>query len=127
MWICSTQFTGGAMTVLGTDNPHLFGYQRQDGSGRVTVITNFTEQEQTLPAGLLRSQGLAERSTDLVSGETVALDAFAGLRLGVYPFMWLMDKKKRCRQPGTKTQFSTKFIRARFTTITAMGTATWPA
>ncbi len=78
---------GQDMTVVDTDNPHVFSCVRQAAAERVLVVANFSEHEQFVPATVLRIHGLAYTFDDLVSEQKVSISG--SLRLEPYQFMWL--------------------------------------
>jgi amylosucrase len=64
-------FSGNQMAVIPTGNDHVLGYMRVFGSQRALVFANFSENQQTLPANLLRLYGLSYQFTDLISGKAI--------------------------------------------------------
>ena len=81
-------FAGGEMSVVDADNPHVFGYVRQNDRGRILALANFSEREQRVAANTVRNHGLSYSFRDLVSGDIIALGE--DLTLGSYQFVWLM-------------------------------------
>jgi amylosucrase len=81
------EFAGGAMKVVETGSHHVFGYLRQKDGKSVLALANFAEQEQAVHADILRSHCPNAGWSDLVSGESVALNG--DLRLRPYQFVWL--------------------------------------
>ena len=81
------EFADGALRVIDTGSPQIFGYARQHDHSRVLVLNNFAEREQTLPARLLHEQGFSGPTVDLISGQ--AGGRAGDLKLGPYQFMWL--------------------------------------
>ncbi|MGQ9839101.1 MAG: alpha-amylase family glycosyl hydrolase [Anaerolineae bacterium] len=79
---------GGDMTVVDTLNPHVFGYLRQNKTGRVLVLANFSEREQPILANLVRNHGLSYQFRDLVGDTAVVLDEH--LTLQPYQLAWLV-------------------------------------
>jgi len=61
-------FGGQQLQVIDTGSPHILGFVRSQANQRLLVFANFSEQEQTLPANLLRLYGLSYEYQDLVSG-----------------------------------------------------------
>ncbi len=59
-------FAGGEMSVVDADNPHVFGYVRQNDRGRILVLANLSEQEQRVAANTVRNHGLSYSFRDLV-------------------------------------------------------------
>lgn len=79
-------FAGQEMQVIDTGNPHVLGFVRIAGSQRVLVFANFSEQEQTLPANLLRIYGLGYHYHNLL--HNIPIPA-GDLQLGSYDFLAL--------------------------------------
>ena len=75
------------MSVVDADNPHVFGYVRQNDSGRILVLANLSERKQQVAANTIRNHGLSYSFRDLVTGDTIALGE--DLALGPYQFVWL--------------------------------------
>ena len=65
-------FSGSNMEIMNTGNAHVLGYIRHLGTERVLVFANFSEQEQILPANLLRLYGFVHRYQNLLSSEKYA-------------------------------------------------------
>jgi amylosucrase len=80
-------FWDGEMTVIDSGNPHLFGYVRSHGGQRLLIVTNFSEQPQSMDANRFRTYGMGYRFTDVVSGNRYK--ANDGLTLEPYSFLWL--------------------------------------
>jgi amylosucrase len=81
-------FAEGEMAVIDADNPHVFGYVRQNSRmGRVLVLANLSEREQRVAANTVRNYGLSYSFRDLISGDIIALGE--DLTLGSYQFVWL--------------------------------------
>jgi amylosucrase len=80
-------FANGETEIIGTGNPHVFGYVRRGEGQRVLVLACFTEQEQRIAANELRLHGLSYAFTDLVTGEQITCDE--DLNLEPYRFVWL--------------------------------------
>jgi amylosucrase len=78
-------FGGGQLTVFGTGNPHVLGYLRGLGAGRVLALANFSDQPQHVAAPVF-SAGPAH-TADRISG--VALGLHGGLMLPAYGVVWL--------------------------------------
>jgi glycosidase len=81
-------FSGGEMQIIDTGNESVFGYLRTHGNERALVFANFSEQEHTIPANLLRLYGLGYEFKDLRKDET---RPFADLTLAPYQFICLAD------------------------------------
>jgi amylosucrase len=77
----------GAMEVIESGNPHLFGYVRHHGGQRLLVVANFAEEAQELDGNRLRVYGLGYQFTDLLGGGSIS--AARALRLGPYQCVWL--------------------------------------
>ncbi len=60
-------FNGQDVQIIDTSNPHVLGFVRVSASQRVLIFTNFSEQEQTVPANLLRLYGLSYQYENLLS------------------------------------------------------------
>jgi hypothetical protein len=76
-------FDGQDMQVIDTGTPHVLGYLRRRLSQRLILFANFSEQEQNLPANLLRLYGLSYQTRNLFSGE---LHSLGDIHLGAYGF-----------------------------------------
>jgi amylosucrase len=81
----------GGMEVIGTENPHLFGYIRQHGGQRLLIIANFSDHPQEMAGNRLRVYGVGYRFTDHITGNI--LSAEDPLQLGPYQFVWLETVK----------------------------------
>jgi len=81
-------FAGGDMSVVDADNPHVFGYVRQNDRGRILALANLSEREQRVAANTVRNHGLSYSFRDLISGDKITLGD--DLALGSYQFVWLM-------------------------------------
>jgi hypothetical protein len=79
-------FGGHQLQSMSTANPHVLSYVRYTDVERVLVFANFSEQEQRIPANLLRLYGLGYRFKDLVKDEEFELK---DLPLGPYEFSCL--------------------------------------
>ncbi len=79
-------FSGHETEVIDTNNPHVFGYLKIQGGERFLCLANFSEDEQLLPANLLRLYGLGYTFTDLVNGESIP---WKDLALSPYQFIGL--------------------------------------
>jgi amylosucrase len=77
----------GAMEVVDTGNPHLFGFVRHHGGRRLLVLGNFSEASQPLDDDRLRVYGPGYRFQELISGRTVT--AAGALTLAGYELLWL--------------------------------------
>ena len=91
----SLAFSGGVTDIIDTGNLQVFGYVRQhadqgsdkDGSDRILVLSNFSEDEQRIAANELRLHGLSYALTDLVTGDQITSNE--DLVLEPYCFVWL--------------------------------------
>lgn len=81
---------GQAQThILDADNQHCFVFMRENDAGeKLLVICNFSEHEQQLQRSLLATVNCTS-TTDLLSGETVTMEA-APLLLAPYQQLWLL-------------------------------------
>jgi amylosucrase len=75
-------FSSGELEVMETGNDHLLGYVRHYGPQRVMILANFSEDEQILPANILRLYGLSYSGIDLFTNEhkpvgDIRLDSYA--------------------------------------------------
>jgi amylosucrase/maltose alpha-D-glucosyltransferase/alpha-amylase len=61
----------GDLEVIETGNDHTFGFVRSHSGERVAVLTNFTEQPQSIEAYHIRQHGLTQDCVDLVTGSTI--------------------------------------------------------
>ena len=66
-----TAFAGGEMQVIRTDSAHVLGFVRSQGTQRILVFANFSEEIQSLTANLLRLYGLDYQYTDLLTQQLV--------------------------------------------------------
>jgi amylosucrase len=82
------ELAGGSMRVIETGNQQVFSYLRPGDRGGVLIVSNFSEQDQIVPGGLLRRQGFTGPAIDLASGQGVNLTG--DLTLGPYQFLWVM-------------------------------------
>jgi amylosucrase len=77
----------GDMEVVDVANPHVFCFVRHHDAGRVLVLANFSEAEQSIPANEARLYGLGYTFRDLLSGDT--LNLHDDIHLPPYCLMWL--------------------------------------
>lgn len=75
------------MEVIGTENPHLFGYIRQHKGQRLLIIANFSDHPQEIAGNRLRVYGVGYRFTDHITGNMFSAEN--PLQLGPYQFVWL--------------------------------------
>jgi amylosucrase len=81
-----TALSGQEMQVIDTGNPQVLGFVRTAANQRVLVFANFSEQEQILPANLLRIYGLGYQYENLLHDVPVPP---GDLKLGSYDFLAL--------------------------------------
>jgi amylosucrase len=80
------EFAGQDLHPIDTGSSQVLGYARGSLGPRVLVLANFSEQQQVIPASLLRLYGLSYQFTDLISGQPLP---FADLELAPYQFIAL--------------------------------------
>jgi len=82
--------TGGDLTILGTDNAHVFGWRRRHPrSGNFVGLANFAESEQTVDTGAFGRYGWLET----VLGSDGPLEVHGGrARLKPLGFVWLVEQ-----------------------------------
>ncbi len=80
-------FRNGAMEVVETGNPHVFGYIREFDAQKILVFNNFSEQEESLPAENLQAAGASRPIPNLIDGQT--LPGERDLTLQDHQFIWL--------------------------------------
>jgi amylosucrase len=85
--VAQPAFYDGALEVIDTGNPHVFGYVRQNQQQRVLVLVNFSEHSQAFDANRLRMYGSGYQFGDLISGQTYT--ASQALLLPAYKYLWL--------------------------------------
>ncbi len=81
-------FGEGLFEIIRVENDHVLAYIRSLSSQRVLVFANFSEDEQIIPANILRLYGVGYRFIDLSSQEHIP---FADLILGPYALICLGD------------------------------------
>lgn len=86
-------FAGGHTEVLNIGNDKVFAFVRRHGGEHILVLSNFTEQEQSVAANQVRLYGLDYAFTDLVSGQTLALGD--DVTLAPYRSIWLVPASIR--------------------------------
>ncbi len=79
-------FSGNQLQAIESGNPHVLSYLRGKRDDRVLVVANFSEQEQSISADILRSHGLENHQLDLLSGELLPPQ---GVRLAPYQVLFL--------------------------------------
>lgn len=80
----------GAMEVIETGSPQLFGFVRQHAGQRLLVVANFSEHPSEMDANRLRVYGLGYNFTDLISGNSIVAEG--PLQLEAYQCVWLAAK-----------------------------------
>jgi amylosucrase len=81
----------GELEVIETGSEHVFGFVRSHEGERVAVLTNFTEQPQTIEAYHVRQHGFTQNCVDLVTGSTIVPEQ----TLTLEPFqLWCLSVKK---------------------------------
>lgn len=81
-----TVFSGGNTQVIESGSPQVFAFVHTHQGERALVFANFSEEEQTIPANLLRLYGLGYGFTDLLTGEPLP---FKDLALPAYRLLCL--------------------------------------
>jgi amylosucrase len=79
-------FSAGILEIIETNNDAVLGFTRVHASQRVLVFANFSEQEQSLPANLLRLYGLGYSYQDLSTNQVVP---FQDIKLEPYGLIFL--------------------------------------
>ncbi len=79
-------FAGGNMEVIDSGSDHVLGFVRVHGLERCLVMANFSEQEQKIPANVLRLYGLSYNFQNLLTGERIPLQ---DIQLNSYQFICL--------------------------------------
>ncbi len=79
-------FAGGHMEVIDTGSDHVLGYVRVRDLERCLVLANFSEQEQKIPANVLRLYGLSYSFKNLLTDEAIPLQ---DISLNSYQFICL--------------------------------------
>ena len=80
-------FQNGGMEIIGTGNPHLFGYIREFENQRILVINNFSDNPQKMDTAIFEIDGAKGDVVNLLSGEVVSIQG--GLMVGNYSAVWL--------------------------------------
>jgi amylosucrase len=81
----------GEMEVIDTGSEHVFGFVRSHGGDRAAVLTNFTEQPQTIEAYHVRQLGFTQACVDLVTGSIIVPEQ----TLTLEPFqLWCLSVQK---------------------------------
>jgi glycosidase len=66
-------FSGNRLRSINTENAHVLGFLRQNGTDQVLVLANFSEREQRIAANQLRLYGLSYRFRELITGQVFEL------------------------------------------------------
>jgi amylosucrase len=77
----------GAMEVIETGNPQLFGFVRHHGGQRLLVVANFSEQPRAMDENRLRVYGPGYSFTDLIAENSITAEG--ALALEPYQCVWL--------------------------------------
>ncbi|MEM7344296.1 MAG: alpha-amylase family glycosyl hydrolase [Chloroflexota bacterium] len=83
-------FAGNDTQIIETDNPHLFGYIHRHEGESLLVITNFSEQPQSLPLARFRTYGLEASLQNIITNEPINL--VRTYEMQPYEFLWLLAK-----------------------------------
>lgn len=83
---------GGARTrIIQTNNDHLFVFQRiKEHTGRLTVVSNFSDNSQILDRRLIASIGLAGNVKELMTDKEMDIQSTEKLIVEPFQFMWLL-------------------------------------
>ncbi len=79
----------GLLQGMDTGSSRVLGYLRVHAGGQALILANFSEQEQVIPANLLRLYGLSYHFTDRVTGAELPP---GDLTLDAYQFVCLMGE-----------------------------------
>ena len=80
-------FQNGGMEVIGTGNPHLFGYIRAFENQRILAINNFSDNPQKMDTVRLEMYGAKGDIVNLLIDEVVSTES--GLMVDDYRAIWL--------------------------------------
>jgi amylosucrase len=80
-------FSGQEMQVIDTGSPHVLSYMRTFENQSALVFANFSEEEQVLPANLLRLYGMSYEFRDLMLESEIPP---GDVSLGSYEFLVIM-------------------------------------
>lgn len=78
---------GQKMDLISLGNPHVLGFVRSSESHRLVVLSNFSEEPQSISGNLLRTAGLGRFFQDAIDGQTYATSR--DLTLDPYQILWL--------------------------------------
>ena len=84
---CDAFHSSASARAVWTQNDRVFGLLRESARGRILVLANFSEENQSVPAYRLRELGLGDRLHDHLQNRGLDLDA--ELLLGPYNQVWL--------------------------------------
>ncbi|WAJ71956.1 amylosucrase [Catenovulum adriaticum] len=76
--------------ILPTTNPHIFAYQRQNESDMAICIYNFSEHSQQVIPDILVGLSQFEQTTDLISGDKLAIQFNHNFEMAPYQSLWLL-------------------------------------
>ena len=80
----------GNPEFLPTGNPHVFGYMRRCKGRQALILSNFSEEKQTISAQILALSGIASDVKDVVTQRTVSIET--DLTLAPFQFIWLLEQ-----------------------------------
>ena len=80
-------FAGGDTEVLNVGNDQVFAFVRRHGGEHILVLSNFSEQMQSVDPNQVRQYGLDYRFDDLLSGQALTLGD--SVTLDPYHSLWL--------------------------------------
>ena len=83
----SPVLSGEPPVFIHTENPHIFGYKRQQRASQLWVLNNFSDFPQVITHISLRFFGLKAHFKDLVTGDS--FDNKEDLTLAPFQFVWL--------------------------------------
>ena len=83
----SSALRNGGMELVDTDNPHLFGYIRDDGDQRLLIINNFSEYAQVMNAATLAASGMTRDTHEIFTQR--AIPAGEDLEIDAYRYLWI--------------------------------------
>lgn len=80
-------FAGLTMSLASLQNPHVLGFVRANGGGRVLCLANFSETDQVLDGNLVRTAGMGRFFRDAITENTVMTSE--PVELAPYQIAWL--------------------------------------